>query len=118
MKFSINKKNFYNSLIEHNKVVPLRTTLPILSCVVLVVKKERLTLKTSDLEQTIISDQTIKTEKEGAIALPIGKLLEIVSVYSKVDQITSTTRRMLLESSRKDHRSSLLSLVGENTIHN
>ena len=80
MKFSINKKNLYNSLIEHNKVVPLRTTLPILSCVVLIVKKESLTLKSSDLEQTIISNQKIKTEKEGSVALPISKLLEIVSV--------------------------------------
>ena len=97
MKFSINKKNFYNSLIEHNKVVPLRTTLPILSCVVLVVKKETLTLKTSDLEQTIISDQTIKTEKEGAIALPIGKLLEIVSVLKDENIKISCNEDFLVE---------------------
>ena len=97
MNFSINKKNLLNSLIEHNKVVPLRTTLPILSCVVLVAKKETLTLKTSDLEQTIISNQKIKIEKEGSVALPLGKLLEIVSALKEEGLKISSNNDFLVE---------------------
>ena len=55
MKFSVNKNILQKHLTEHSKVVPLRTTLPVLSCAVFSVKEQKLTIKTSDLEQTIIS---------------------------------------------------------------
>ena len=97
MNFSINKKNLYDALVEHNKVVPLRTTLPVLSCVVLVAKKNTLTLKTSDLEQTIISNQTAEINKEGKIALPISKLLEIVSVLKEENLKISCNEDFLVE---------------------
>ena len=35
MNFSIDKKELQEALIEHSKVVPIRSTLPILSCVLL-----------------------------------------------------------------------------------
>ena len=39
MKFSIDKKTLQTLLTEHNKVVPLRTTLPILGCAFFEIKK-------------------------------------------------------------------------------
>ena len=80
MKFSINKNTLQKNLVEHSKVVPLRTTLPILSCAVFTIKKNSLTIKTSDLEQTIISESLVEDQKDGSVALPLSKLLEIVSV--------------------------------------
>jgi len=65
--------------MEHQKVVPLRTTLPVLSCAYLKVEKENLIIKTTDLEQTIISINKIKKEQEGSICLPMSRFCEIVS---------------------------------------
>jgi len=97
LNFSINKKNLYEALVEHNKVVPMRTTLPVLSCVVFVVKKNNLILKTSDLEQTIISNQKIEVGEEGSIAIPISKLLEIVSILKDEGLKFSANKEGLIE---------------------
>ena len=83
MNFSIQKNTLQNILLEHSKVVPLRTTLPILSCVVLIIKEKNLTLKTTDLEQTIISNIKIENSKQGEVAIPLAKFLEIVSAISE-----------------------------------
>ena len=79
MNFSINKNTLQNLLIEHHKVVPIRTTLPVLSTAFLNIKKNILTIKTTDLEQTITSETEIEDEKEGSACIPMGKLHEIVS---------------------------------------
>ena len=79
MKFSIQKESLLNLLTEHNKVVPLRTTLPILSCAFVEVEKNNLLIKTTNLDQTIISTTKIKDEEKGTVAIPMNKLLEIVS---------------------------------------
>ena len=90
MKFSINKNTLQSTLAEHNKVIPIRTTLPILACAVFSVEKTKLTITTSDLEQTIISKTKIASKEEGSIALPISKLLEIISALTDEDiKITS-----------------------------
>ena len=79
MKFSIQKESLLKLLTEHSKVVPIRTTLPILSCAYLEVEKNRLLIKTTNLDQTIISTTKIKDEESGTVAIPMNKLLEIVS---------------------------------------
>ncbi len=97
MKFSINKNKLFNSLIEHNKVVPMRTTLPILSCVVFVLKKNTLILKTSDLEQTILSSIETQSGEDGSVAIPVGKLIEIVSALKEEELKVSTNEDFLVE---------------------
>ena len=61
----------------------MRTTLPILSCVVFVLKKNTLILKTSDLEQTILSSIETQSGEDGSVAIPVGKLIEIVSALKE-----------------------------------
>jgi len=78
LKFSIDKNTIQNLLVEHHKVIPVRTTLPILSTAFLKIKKNILTIKTTDLEQTIVSETTIKEEQNGSVCIPMGKLHEIV----------------------------------------
>ena len=65
--------------MEHQKVVPLRTTLPVLSCAYLKVEKQQLIIKTTNLEQTIISTNKIKNEKNGSVCLSMSRFYEIVS---------------------------------------
>ena len=53
MKFSTTKNNLLNILLETNKDVPIRTTLPILSCAVFSIQKNNSTISATDLEQTV-----------------------------------------------------------------
>ncbi|MBI44878.1 MAG: DNA polymerase III subunit beta [Candidatus Marinimicrobia bacterium] len=79
MKFTTTKNNLFKALNEINKVIPLRTTLPILNCVLIKNQKQKITLIATDLEQTIISELDGKILKDGETALPCGRFLEIVS---------------------------------------
>ena len=79
MKFSTTKEALFSALNETNKVIPIRTTLPVLSCVLLKAEKEELTIIATDLEQTIVSKIKTKTTQEGQIALPNHRFLEIVA---------------------------------------
>ena len=101
MNFSIQKNTLQNVLLEHSKVVPLRTTLPILSCVVLIIKEKKLTLKTTDLEQTIISNTKIENSKQGEVAIPLAKFLEIVSAISEETIKISVDSNFLIEINSK-----------------
>ena len=75
------------ALNETNKVIPVRTTLPILSCVLIKAENEKLTLTSTDLEQTITTTLQSKTIQEGQVAVPNGKLLEIVSALPNNGEI-------------------------------
>ena len=54
MKFTTTKENLFKALNETNKVIPVRTTLPILSCVLIQINNNEIKLIATDLEQTII----------------------------------------------------------------
>tara|TARA_B100001029_G_C15056081_1_gene454483 strand:+ start:1460 stop:2566 length:1107 start_codon:yes stop_codon:yes gene_type:complete len=77
MNFKISKKELLNSLQKINKVIPTRSTLPILSCVLFEIKKNNLILRATDLEQTILIKIKIKSEEEGLFAVSVRTLLEI-----------------------------------------
>ena len=97
MKFSINKNTLLQTLLEHNKVVPLRTSLPVLSCAFFEIGDEKITIKTTDLEQTIISSCETKTEGSTTVALPLSKLLEIVSVLPDEEIFFEISDQFLVE---------------------
>ena len=77
MNFSLSKKEFLKSLQKINKVIPHRSTLPILSCVLLHIKKNKLFLRATDLEQTILIQIDINCSSEHKLAIPAKPLLEI-----------------------------------------
>jgi len=83
MKFNTTKNNLIKALLENSKVVPARTTLPILSCVLIEAKNNKLTTKTTDLEQTMLVEVEGKIIEEGSAAVPIGKFIEIVSALKE-----------------------------------
>ena len=97
MKFSINKETLQELLLEHQKVVPLRTTLPVLSCLFLNIKNKKLTLKTTDLEQTIISLTKITGEENGTVCIPMNKLCEIITALPNEEIRISVNKDLLLE---------------------
>ncbi|MEK7952688.1 MAG: DNA polymerase III subunit beta [Verrucomicrobiaceae bacterium] len=78
MKFSISKEALLEGLQKVQHVVSTRTTLPILSNVLLVAKNGRLTFTTTDLDVGITGSVEAKIEKEGATTLPAKRLVNIV----------------------------------------
>ena len=97
MKFSIQKNTLQKLLNEHNKVIPIRTTLPVLSCALFEIKKNMLLIRTTDLYQTIISSTTIKDESTGSIAIPMYKLNEIIQALPEGEIKINTNEDFLIE---------------------
>ena len=87
MNFITSKEKIFNALNETNKVIPVRTTLPILSCVLIKARESELTLTSTDLEQSIKVSLKGKIIKPGEVAVPNGKLLEIVSALPQKGEI-------------------------------
>lgn len=81
MKFFIEKNELYSALQVLGKVVPLRTTLPSLGCVLFQCQSNNLKLRTTDLEVSIeILISSVEIEEGGGICIPFSKLNEIIGV--------------------------------------
>ena len=79
MKFRTTKEKLFSALNETNKIIPLRTTLPILSCIFLEARQNKINLRATDLEQTIITSFDAEVPIEGETAIPGNRFAEIVS---------------------------------------
>ena len=78
MKFRISKEAFLEGLQKVQHVVSSRTTLPILSNVLLVARDGRLQFTTTDLDVGITGSVEAEIDKEGATTLPAKRLVSIV----------------------------------------
>ena len=83
--------------MEHQKVVPLRTTLPVLSCAYLNVEKDNLTIKTTDLEQTIFSENPINNSQDGSVCIPMARFNEIISALPSEEITINSNEDNLIE---------------------
>lgn len=78
MKFRISKEAFVDGLQKVQSVVSSRTTLPILSNVLIEARDGRLRFTTTDLDVGITGAVDAEIDKEGATTLPAKKLLSVV----------------------------------------
>ena len=78
MKFRISKEAFLDGLQKVQHVVSSRTTLPILSNVLLVARDGRIQFTTTDLDVGITGSVEAQIEKEGATTLPAKRLVSII----------------------------------------
>ncbi len=78
MKFSVNQKDFYQSLQKVVGVVPVKTTIPILSNILLELSGNDLTLMGTDLEVSISTKLSVTGSSDGSVAVPAKMLFEIV----------------------------------------
>ncbi len=78
MKLAISKDQLNTGLQTVQNIVGSRTTLPILSNVLLQARESALGLTATDLDVTISSTVEAKVEKDGAITLPVKRLSSIV----------------------------------------
>lgn len=77
MKFTIAKEQLLNGLQAVQNIVGSRTTLPILSNVLLRGQENRLELTATDLDVTICSSVQAEIQRPGAITVPVKKLFGI-----------------------------------------
>lgn len=78
MKFRISKEAFLDGLQKVQHVVSSKTTLPILSNVLLTARDGRLQLTTTDLDVGITGSVEAQVDKEGSTTLPARRLVSIV----------------------------------------
>src|SRR5579864_7778837 len=78
MEFSVAKSALLNELSTTQGVVERKTTIPILSNLLVEAKGNRLTITATDLELSIRTSCEAKVKKEGAGTIPAKKLLELV----------------------------------------
>src|SRR3989454_9814184 len=78
MEFSVTKSTLLNELSTTQGVVERKTTIPILSNLLVEAKGSQLTITATDLELSICTSCEAKIKKEGAGTIPAKKLLELV----------------------------------------
>lgn len=78
MKFTIRKEQIANGLQAVQNIVSTRTTLPVLSNVLLRAEGNQLSLTATDLDVTITSAVEAQVETPGATTIPVKRLLGIV----------------------------------------
>src|SRR5581483_6279183 len=82
MNLTISKEQIINGLQAVQNVVSTRTTLPILSNVLLKAEGERLELTATDLDVTIACSVEAKVKKPGTSTVPVKRLFGIVRELS------------------------------------
>ncbi len=88
MKFSTSKNELQEALQKLSKATPLRSTLPVLSCVLINATNEKTTLITTDLELTINIKLSVSIEEEGSAAVPLKQLYDITNEFPDGTRIT------------------------------
>jgi DNA polymerase III subunit beta len=78
MEFSVTKSALLNELNTTQGVVERKTTIPILSNLLVEAKDSHLTITATDLELSVRTSCEAKIKKEGAGTIPAKKLLELV----------------------------------------
>ncbi|NIR48514.1 DNA polymerase III subunit beta, partial [candidate division KSB1 bacterium] len=78
MEFKVNKKELYQAIQNIIGVIPVKTTIPILSNLLLDLQGNELTLTGTDLEVSISTKISVQGKEDGAIAVPAKVLHEIV----------------------------------------
>ncbi|MGA2482540.1 MAG: DNA polymerase III subunit beta [Candidatus Acidiferrales bacterium] len=78
MEFTVNKSILLDELNMVQGVVERKTTIPILSNLLLEAKDSRLSITATDLELSIQTSCEAKVKKDGAGTIPAKKLLELV----------------------------------------
>ncbi len=85
MKFSVAKDQLLNGLQAVQNVVSSRTTLPVLSNVLIQAGENRLDLTATDLDVTICCTVEASVQKTGATTIPVKRLFSIVRELGAVE---------------------------------
>jgi DNA polymerase III subunit beta len=106
MKLTITREQLQEGLVAVAASVPAKTTLPILSNILLEATKEGIRLSGTDLDIAVSTTVAASVDQEGAITLPARKLVEIVrELPSAAIRITASgEQRVTIECGRSRFR--------------
>lgn len=82
MRISISSEELYKTLQKLSKATPARSTLPILNCVLIDAEDNRVSMRTTDLEITIVCTISASVEEPGSAAIPLQTLIDITSALA------------------------------------
>ena len=78
MKFTVNKQAFFECLQRMITVVPAKTTIPILTNILVEASGQRLKLTGTDLEVSVVTALDVIGEDDGMAAFPAKKLFDLI----------------------------------------
>ncbi len=78
MKFTIPQSALYQALQRMISIIPLKTTIPILTNILFDLRGNRLQLTGTDLEVSIITGLDVIGERDGSAAFPAKRLFDLV----------------------------------------
>jgi len=105
MKFTIPKSRIFSAVQDVLNAVPTRTTLPVLSNMLLEVTDSKLKLAATDLDISIIMTIPISTTKKGSITIPARTFAEILRELPESEiEINVTENRMELKVERGTYK--------------
>jgi DNA polymerase-3 subunit beta len=106
MKFTITREQLQEGLLAVAASVPSKTTLPVLSNILVEATRDGLRLSGTDLDIAVSTTVPASVDQEGAITLPARKLVEIVrELPSAAIRITgSGEQRVTIECGRSKFR--------------
>ena len=88
MKISTSKSELQTALQKLSKATPSRATLPILNSVLFSVSETNTTIKSTDLEITVVVQLSTSVESVGGVAIPLQVLLNITNELPDETRIT------------------------------
>ncbi|MEE8335450.1 MAG: DNA polymerase III subunit beta [Candidatus Neomarinimicrobiota bacterium] len=88
MEISTSKNELQSALQKLSKAVPSRSTLPILSCVLIEARETGTLLRTTDLEISIVVSMPASITEPGSAAIPLQTLLDITAELPEETRIT------------------------------
>jgi DNA polymerase III subunit beta len=106
MKLTITREQLQEGLVAVAASVPAKTTLPILSNILLEATKDGIRLSGTDLDIAVSTTVTASVDQDGAITLPARKLVEIVrELPSAAIRLTASgEQRVTIECGRSRFR--------------
>lgn len=112
MKFVVNKTELFQCLQRIIGVVPVKTTIPVLTNILFELDGQRLRLTGTDLEVSIITFINVRGEGDGAIAIPAKRLFDIIRELPDLPITVETEKsnRILLATEKGNYK-----LAGESS---
>lgn len=96
MEIRVNRSEFLGELIPMQGIVERKTTIPVLSHLLLTAREDRLNLAATDLDVSLTSWSEADVKREGAIAVQAKKLVEIIRSLTSDDvQLVQEEARVL-----------------------
>ena len=92
MKITVSQETFIRPLQLACSIVERRSTLPILSTLLLATEGDSLSLTSTDMELEIIAKVAVKVDEAGAVAIPARKLLDFCRSLASNATITLTVK--------------------------